>query len=406
MTTVSTWGGKFWRSAVALTALALAYFATTFSLSMAAARANPAVALRLFPANAHAQARRAELLIGPDMDRARWREVRALAERSLERSPASPIAMRILGLATFAAGDEPQGERFMQASRALSRRDLPTTLYMIERSVAAERPDQALANFDIALRTAPSIYDTLFPVLANALADDALFPAFDRLAARNPPWFSSFVASATYLAPPVTNVARLLRLHPNAPAAEAMEVRSVVLARLVRDGAYRQAVDYYRSLSRPGNKALVRDGGFASNSFLPPFEWAFAAEDGLAGEAAPGGGLRFSASPGSSGPVASQLLMLAPGRYELGSEAGFTFSASDGRAEWRLACAPPEGTQLSTAGFQQSPRGAGTARAVFEVPPNRCAAQTLSLIVTADINSQGIEGRVARVSMRRAEQER
>jgi hypothetical protein len=384
------------RLAIALGALALAYFVTSFGLSLAAARANPAVALRLFPANADAKAKAAELMIDAQMSRPDWEKVRQLAIASLMRAPASSRAVRVLALADLARGSEERADKLMRLARSFSRRDFPTTLYLIEKAVTANRPQDALADYDIALRTTPSSYDMLFPILANAIEDDALLADFERLAASNPPWFPAFVASATYLSPPITNLSKLLMRHPDSPAASSKDVRAVVVARLARDGDYRRAFAYYLSLGRPG-KALVRDEHITASSFLPPFEWSFESQEAFSGEAAVGGGLRFSAATGGNGEAASQLLMLSAGAYILTSQADIAFTPRDGSAEWSITCASGNAALLD-AHFRKTDGGSGRAEGKFEVPAG-CEAQKLALRVAADVNSQGIEGRVTRISI-------
>lgn len=383
-----------------LVALGIGYFAAAFSLSLAVTRGNPAVALRLFPANAEAKAVAAEMLIGSQTTPADWARARQLAVSSLVRSPASPRAARILALAHLAQGRQRSADALMQLSRSLSRRDFPTTLYMIERAVAESRPQEALKNYDLALRTTPSSYDMLFPILANAVADDGLFRDFESLAAANPPWFPAFVASATYLPPPITNVTKLLMRYPSSPAAKSNDVRRVVVARLARDGDYERAFAYYRSLGKDG-ATLVRDERIAAASFLPPFEWTFQSQEDFGGEPASGGGLHFWASTGTSGEAASQLLMLQPGRYVLTSEAELQFSPTDGRAEWSLSCVSGNAAKLAVVRFRPSGSGKNNARTDFDVPAG-CRTQKLALIIAADVNAQGIEGRVIRVAIRSA----
>jgi hypothetical protein len=390
------------RIAIVLGAIIVAYFTTAWSLSIAAGRVNPNLALRLAPFNAEAKAKQAELLIGPEIEREAVERGKLLATEALTRSPASTRAIRVLAVSALLGGDEARADQLMQSALALSRRDLASNLYMIERAVAANRPGRALHFFDIALRTSPASNDQLMPVLANAIADDALFQYFDKLAARNPPWFSGFVASATYFAPPVRNVTRLAVRHPALTAGKDAQIPGLLLDRLVRDKDFAFANRYYRSLGRPGSRAgtLVRDEKITSSSYVGPFEWAFVVQEAFGGEVASQGGLRFYASDGGSGGVASQLLLLDPGRYSLASHLEAGFSPREGMAEWRVECM--DGPQLGAFRAQSTGRGVAAARGVFQVPAQGCPAQRLALHVSAAAGSAGVEGTVRAVSISKA----
>src|SRR5262249_7177342 len=93
--------------------------------------------------------------------------------------------------------DAPREQRLFELSSAISRRSLPTRLWLIQRSVDHGDVAGALENFDIALRTSTAAPDALFPVLATASSDPGLAQPLARLLDRPRYGRNPFPHSAT-----------------------------------------------------------------------------------------------------------------------------------------------------------------------------------------------------------------
>src|SRR5687768_10910415 len=93
-------------------------------------RASPAIALNWHPADSTAQAELADALIAADLSN--LARAGRLAQASLERSPLSPKAARILAMVRGAGGDGSAADRLLNYASRLSRRDFATQLLLIE----------------------------------------------------------------------------------------------------------------------------------------------------------------------------------------------------------------------------------------------------------------------------------
>ena len=109
------------------------------------------------------QIRAASLGAHPQSALARSLVARAL-DRDLTQVPA--IEMRALDLAV--SGKESEARQLFHWSDRLSRRSLPTRLWLIQDAVDHGNVAGALRDFDIALRTTTDAQPILFPVLAKA----------------------------------------------------------------------------------------------------------------------------------------------------------------------------------------------------------------------------------------------
>src|SRR5207253_5880264 len=115
------------------------------------------------------------------------------AARALQRNPTLPVAARILAMHAAVRGDQRQTAQLFEYSERMSRRDIPTQFWLLERRVSANDVGGALSHFGIALQVAPSTQDVLFPVLSGALAQPNLREPIAGLVHRGDAWRSDFL---------------------------------------------------------------------------------------------------------------------------------------------------------------------------------------------------------------------
>lgn len=138
---------------------------------------------------------------------------------------------------------------------------------------------------------------------------------------------------------------------------------------LVQRGSYDRAYQLWRHFSAiQGGRPLLFNGDYRQLAAPPPFNWAFASGRGGFAEAG-NGSMRVLHYGREDVSLASQLLLLSPGRYRFSAPASGT--AAPGALAWVLVCTG--GKTL----FEISPGAA--AAAVFEVPGGDCPAQQLVL---------------------------
>lgn len=153
----------------------------------------------------------------------------------------------------------------------------------------------------------------------------------------------------------------------------------VLVARLAANGRYALARAVWQRLYRvPDAQAdmPVFNPGFRPLAASPPFNWTLAAGS-LGAADAQNGGLSIEYYGRDSGDLASQLLLLQPGRYR------FSFVTEGGRSDaasslsWLLTCASGSKAVLMNAPVVASP-AARPAAADIAVPAD-CPAQMLTL---------------------------
>lgn len=168
---------------------------------------------------------------------------------------------------------------------------------------------------------------------------------------------------------------------------------SELIARLVNNARYELAAQAY-SLATTGRAASpsqppLRNGSFERRDRFPPLDWAYDAAEGKsvwtgARPAQPqGSALFFQGDYGQGGPVASQVLLLPPGRHTLQGIAGNVAGDTLSRPFLTVTCLgksarlPMLDLTLPAVG-----EGGGRFEGSFTVPAG-CPAQKLVLHIRA-----------------------
>lgn len=371
----------------------------TFAVSAAALfrSARPDAALKLVPFDARAQARAAEQLVSrPSADRRRLAAAEALAIASLRRDPTVVTAWRTLALIAVFRGQPDRAGRLFHLTERMSRRDLPTQLWLIEENVNRNDVAGALRHYDVALRTSLSSHELLFPIILRALNDPNLVAPMARLVSTNPPWKEQFFGALIQQPPSGNNLARLLEMIAARGQLSSRDLLSSIVIYLGDRREYSAAWRVYRVLknlprAEPGT---LRNGGFEGPNRVPPFDWRLESGTELGAETrpvpAPGAdtGLYAYAASGTSGVVASQLLLLRPGGYTLAALGGVTAASRPERVTWKIACASTPTAFIATQSAIPSGSAGGPIGMRFRIPAGGCEAQWLQL----EISGGGAEG--------------
>lgn len=352
---------------------------------------NPRIALFWNPDSADANAKFADTLIQADQTASARVAVQDHARRSLRRQPVNPGAARLLGVVAVLEDKPERALRLARYAEAMSRRDLPTQLWLIELNVERGDIPAVLRHYDRALKTSVRGRTALFPILAAAADDRAIWEPLAEVLARRPQWWRPFVVQfvprsrspdALY-----TFARRLGITHP--PGLDTDLLQSIE-KRLVDLGAYAQAADLYNRAHGmvPSAGAPLRNGGFEKPGGWDPFDWNLIDEPDLAAVRQPspagrgGNALLLTASNGRGGDVAVQLVMLAPGAYDVLATVGSV--AGDPLAFPRLVVRCVDGRQVLDAPFPPAPESGRGWRAAFVVPPG-CPAQRVVLRASSSL---------------------
>ncbi len=326
--------------------------------------------------------------------------IRALTLAALERDPTVTNAIELRALQAEADGEAAREAALFDLSGAISRRSLPTRLWLIQRSVDRGDVGGALRDFDVALRTSMTAPNVLFPILAEATTDPELVVPIARMVDRPSDWRVMFLNHAVAHGNAEGITAVVLRLRDRA-LVTGNGVDQALIARLVSERQFALA-GQVRDTFRPvgGTHPLVADGRFADPAALFPFGWSLTGRGDAGSERSIVNGrtmLAWRAEPGREGQVAAQLLLLAPGSYRLS-----TTAASTGDAEalpyWSLGCGEQGGGVLARLDVPVASGASGSAN--FTVPQG-CAGQWLTLILRPGGGSGGRSGAVAGVAVTR-----
>lgn len=397
MAEVSSGRGFGWvRAAAAALVLITGGFAVRHSLGLTVAGMNPVLARRIDGENAFARAKAALVLIeAQPMDTAR---IRDLARSALRRDAGNVAALVALGLAS---DGQPNQAAILAASERLSRRDLLTQMWLIEKAVSRNDVESALRHYDIALRTSTNAPSILFPVLVGAVSDDTLLREIARTLARRPLWGGLYLQQLAQSGTDRHRIAVLFADLKGRGIATGAAADAALYDRLAEEQLFDDSWRVYVA-DHPG---VVRDGirnpGFANApAVVAPFDWQVSDGDSVSARleqiTTGSGQLVFSTTAGEGGEIARQMLVLTPGSYDMRVDVGEIISGGDTPPYVRITCLP------SGAELMREPlalRGTSVARVIV---PAGCRAQSLTLVAQPGSGLATVEGTVRAVRISRA----
>ena len=385
------------RAGIALGCAALGVGVTLKGAAVHLARSDPRAAELLAPydaraavAAAQARAAKGAAVASPGM--------RRLVAQALARDVTLTSATEIRALQAQAERDPAREARLFALSSEISRRSLPTRLWLIQRSVEKGDVAGALDDFDIALRTSTAAPDVLFPVLARAASDPALAAPIARVLDRPQDWrlvFLHYAITEAHAGPGVTAV--LMRMRDRRAILEG-QVDDALVGELVSEQAFGLARQVRLAFGPPPDTGLVADPRFAEPRQSYPFGWNLV-DGGIAGahRARLHGRpvLEYQTSPGGGGAVATQLLTLPAGDYRLTVTTAKPTRDSLSQPFWTVTCGGDAGRQI---GLIDQPGTAGAAAALdFTVPPG-CDGQWLMLTLRSS-DDPDLTGSIASVEV-------
>jgi hypothetical protein len=170
----------------------------------------------------------------------------------------------------------------------------------------------------------------------------------------------------------------------------------VLVSSLVTEGDYVRAYQIWRNAAHPREPTdgLLYDSAFRDSTTPGPFNWTLTSSSlGLA-ERQSGGRLHIVYYAQDNGVLATQLLVLPPGRYRLSMHV-----SGDLRhlllLNWRLTCAHSSSELLSL-------RLAASTQGSFDVPRG-CGAQRLDLVGSAPDLAQAVDVTISAVNLTRVQ---
>lgn len=327
--------------------------------------------------------------------------VRAWVAAGLARDLTEPALIELRALDRDAAGDHAGAAQLFALSDTISRRSLPTHLWLIQHAVDRGDVAGALGQFDLALRTSTAAPGVLFPVLARASEDPTLTGKIAAILDRPSDWRVPFLHYAIEKADAADGAAAImLRMHDRAML-RAEKLDQALIGGLIAAQEFDLALRVHDSFAPVlASAALIRDPGFTQPAMGFPFGWGLADSGETMAERGVSGGrpaLLYRSMPGGFGDVATQILLLAPGTYRFRTRTAQPALDSGANPYWTITCSQEDGPQLAL--IEQPRQKDATGEADFTVP-EKCPAQVLALILRqSDTPDQG--GAIAAVEIER-----
>lgn len=308
----------------------------------------------------------------------------AAVGKAATQVPLSAEPFFLFGFRALSDGDRVRGTRLIEEARRRNPRHRLARLLWLDHLLTTNRTAEATVELAAIRRLVPEATDMIVDQLARLAVDPRSAGAVAKTL-RSEPLLDDVLER---LARNGADVGQILTLaasgrresegSPSAPW------KIVILTRLVDAGQYQRAHALWRQFGRVGTaQATVYNPQFAEVAGGPPFNWQLAT--GAIGGVEPlrGGGLSIDYYGRESGDIATQLLLLQPGRYRLQFNAEGNAPGQGTVLQWRLTCAKAGGAVLVDAPLKGISYKPQTVRQVFDVPGD-CPAQWLRL--------QGVSG--------------
>jgi hypothetical protein len=329
--------------------------------------------------------------------------VEDLARRALLSDPLDSRALSLLGLVAERKGDLARAEALMSLAAARSWRNPVPHVWLFAQAIRRGKFDEALAQSDGLLRVYPQYEARMFPVLTVFGTDPGALTALEEALAANPPWRRSFLASSIVTGANDRLMTRLYQslIHSRqSPTADEMKP---YLDRLILVGRFEEAYQDWRATSSPAETPVryPYNGNFEVPLDGLPFNWVFDVISGAEIQVteAPDRGnshalrVQFSGARARFGRV-GQLLMLAPGSYDLELAVKSSSLRTERGPVWQISCAESRVLLAETKPVTGTTSWTDL-KIKFTVPSSGCNAQWLQLIIPARTASESeIEGEV------------
>ena len=376
------------RREAGLAALAVIAFFATVQVSIAEVfdTSRPQLALKAAPFDAEARTRLASAL----KDGGEKSFARALALDAIRRDPVQPAALRELVDSGDVGGPvaESRAIALVLQSQRLSRRDLPTQLWLIDYYGRHADAVSAIRHFDLALRVSEAARPRIFPLLEASASDPQARALILSMLASKANWTKPFASFLMESGRDLGFDEAAARILLDRRKSEDVQQYRMLVARLVQADRYETAWNAYISqgLGRGADPArALRNGDFEGREDGTPFDWTYAQEPDLwaareRSDRSTGYVLSLAASNGRAGEVARQIIHLGPGAHRLQVQFGAIPERQDERPELRVECLGRDARMLLSLVPQAGGLSSRSQTSAFVIP-DRCPFQRLAIRV-------------------------
>ena len=354
----------------------------------------PSAAARVWSAHPEAELGVAMTKIGAAARRSQPidRGIFEIVESAARKAPLAPEPFLVRGVQAQVAGNEALARLAFEAAERRDPRSLPAHYFLADDYLRSGDIRHGLAEFAALARLAPNGTVSVTPFVASYAREPSRWPQLKALFRSDPD-----LAEATLeaLAQDPANTNAILSLADLAHRNAKSPWLPILLATLVTRGDYEGARSIWAEVARVrlGNQLLF-DANFNDAGPPPPFNWTLTSSTVGLAERQAGGRLHVIYYGQEDGALASQLLVLAPGRYALAMHVTGS-SGRIGSLRWTLTC-PNSQTPLVSLSLTALAKGPST----FDVPAG-CGAQRLELAGSSSDVPQQVDITLGQVSLRR-----
>jgi hypothetical protein len=310
----------------------------------------------------------------------------ALAELAIGSLQKAPLAEEPFFLAASGAlvrGDGAKAETLLTEAKRRNPRSRATRILLLDRHLRAGRIEQAAVEISGISRLMPAARNVLVPEIARFANDPKTSGALADILRTDPELKRSLLE---HLASSGAKPETVLRLAGSDlgpfPHGQSPAWQQQLLASLVNKGEVAQARSLWsRFAGASSDAASVYDGRFERRPGPPPFNWQFASSAAGVAEPSNAQALQVEYYGRVDAELASQLLTLAPGRYQLGFRAAGDTPERGSSVSWRLVCHPNK-VEIAAAPVNKLTYAPRPIAVGFVVPPTGCSGQWLRLIGT------------------------
>jgi hypothetical protein len=367
-------GGTPGLVAVAIIAVAAAVlgFQVIRTAAVADREARPDLAIALWPSHPRVLVDRTLLAIAASTARGEGvsPKVMAAVREIAIKAPLSPDPFLIAGAIAETEGRGAAAERLLLAARDRDPRSRGTRFLLAERYVRTGRVAAGLMEMQALVSLQARGVEAFGPAVAAYARTSGAVPELRAFFAKSPRVEAGILS---ILALDAANAELVLSL-ASGRAAEP-DWRPTLIASLASAGQYARARALWSQFYRLRQPPSLFNPGLTEVTASPPFNWSYPQTSEGVAEPDGKGGLDVLYYGRSNAVLASQLLVLKPGRYRFMA----TTAASDGEVgvTWTARCADSPQPLLTL------PLRRGAAAGEFNVPAN-CPAQWLELQGTAE----------------------
>jgi len=321
------------------------------------------------------------------------RDVFAMVDDAATKAPLAPEPYLVRGVQAQITGRGQLAGRAFEAAEWRDPRSLPARYFLADHYLRAGDVRGGLAEFAALARLAPGGIGSATPYVASYARDPRRWSQLRALFRSDPDLAESTLEA---LAQDGANSAAIMALADAAHRNAHSPWLPILLAALVSHGDYQRARAIWADVAgvrlSPGQ--LLFDARFADPSPPPPFNWTLTSSTVGLAERQSGGRLHVIYYGQEEGMLASELLVLAPGRYVLAmrvADGGERLSS----LRWALSCANAQVpfAELRLDAIARQPW-------TFEVPAG-CGAQRLDLVGASSDIPQQVDVTLTSVSLSR-----